>query len=82
MKDKVFPQSIKEGILIELKQGDDHDMVWQCNGGIYKAHKLILASSSEFLKVGNIYLYYIFINIYVYIYIYIGIYKYICISIL
>ena len=49
--DKTFPAVIKEEIFNEFKMGEGHDVLWKCDGGGYRAHKFVLAMSSQYLKV-------------------------------
>ena len=50
LTDKSFPSSILECYLAEYKSGQMYDAVWECDGGRFKVHRLVLASVSPLLK--------------------------------
>ena len=50
LTDKSFPSSILESYLAEYKSGQMYDSVWECDGGRFKVHRLVLASVSPLLK--------------------------------
>ena len=50
LTDKSFPSSILECYLTEYKSGQMYDSVWECDGGRFKVHRLVLASVSPLLK--------------------------------
>ena len=50
LTDKSFPSSILECYLAEYKSGHMYDSVWECDGGRFKVHRLVLASVSPLLK--------------------------------
>ena len=50
LTDKSFPYFILECYLTEYRCGQMHDAVWECDGGRFKVHRLVLASVSPLLK--------------------------------
>ena len=50
LTDKLFPSSILDHYLAEYKGGLMYDAVWECDGGRFKVHRLVLASVSPLLR--------------------------------
>ena len=46
-----FDETIKPELIEALKTGEDYDVIWKCDDGLFKVHKSVLAISSEFFKV-------------------------------
>ena len=48
--DKTFPTSVIQKFLTEYKTGTMYDAVWECDGGMFKVHRLVLAGVSPMFK--------------------------------
>ena len=50
VRDKTFPGAVLHKFVAEYKSGALYDTVWECQGGRFKTHKLVLASASTLLR--------------------------------
>ena len=50
VRDKSFPGSVLQRCVAEYKSGALYDTVWECAGGRFRTHKLVLASASTLLR--------------------------------
>ena len=48
--DKSFPSSILRHFVTEYKTGRQYDAVWECDGGLFKVHRLVLAAVSPLFR--------------------------------
>lgn len=48
--DKTFPSAVLHKLVAEYKSCGMYDTVWECDGGRFKTHRLVLASVSTVLK--------------------------------
>ena len=50
VRDKTFPCAVLQRFVAEYKSGEMYDTVWECDGGRFKTHRLVLASASAVLR--------------------------------